>query len=141
MRVSRRGDAVRVVGKPWERLAVGTESADYLLQAGISEATVEISALAAAASGARGLERLDGGLARLLRAVLRAALKDAVRPAHFGGGFRAAGLRQQDALAWLQSEDSHPFSYRWICDALRLDPSYLRALVFDRMAVRELGRP
>ncbi len=43
-------------------------------------------------------------------------------------GNQRARLRKE-ALVWITSNDTHPFSFLWICDWLRHDPTRIRARV------------
>jgi len=73
-----------------------------------------------------------GGSARLTptRRLMAAVLEDAVHElTHPGGGSaRARGRRCDEILAWFASDDdTWPFSFVNVCDALGIAPTRLRA--------------
>lgn len=56
-----------------------------------------------------------------------AVLEDAIRELQRYGGAASGRARYEDALAWFASDDrDEPFSFASVCDALRLDPGYIR---------------
>ena len=55
---------------------------------------------------------------RLVAAVLERGLLDAVGPT-------AKRPEREDALAWFQSEDEEPFSFRWVAFQLGMDPDWV----------------
>jgi hypothetical protein len=58
-------------------------------------------------------------------AVLERALLDAVGPT-------ARQIDRDDALAWFDSEDDAPFSFRWIAAQLGFDADWLRGRVREQ---------
>jgi len=68
---------------------------------------------------------------RLVAAVLERALLDAVGPT-------SKQPERDDALAWIESEDEEPFSFRWVSFQLGMDPDWMRSRV---RRMRRAGRP
>lgn len=64
----------------------------------------------------------DSPCRRLVAAVLERGLLDAV-------GATAKQPEREDALAWFQSDDEEPFSFRWVALTLGIDPDWLRARI------------
>jgi len=56
-----------------------------------------------------------------------AVLEDAIRELERYRGIVGGRARREDALAWFASDDrEQPFSFANVCDALGLDPDYIR---------------
>lgn len=66
--------------------------------------------------------------ARLWVEVLRNAICEAGAP---GVDWRTA-TRRTEARAWLESDEGHVGSYRWICEMLNLEPETLRRGILSR---------
>jgi hypothetical protein len=67
----------------------------------------------------------DSPCRRLVTAVLERALLDAVGPT-------ARQVDRDDALAWFGSDDSAPFSFRWVAAQLGFDADWLRVRIRRR---------
>jgi hypothetical protein len=69
---------------------------------------------------------------RLLRAVLRRAMRDVSGP--LGTGSTACTpLEREHARAWFQDDSVRPMSFRWLCLALDLEPEgIMRRLMNER---------
>ena len=66
------------------------------------------------------------------RRLMLAALEDALRAALRVRPGRKHPRYESEALEWLTSgDDRHPFTYERICEALGLDPAWLRRRVFE----------
>jgi hypothetical protein len=73
---------------------------------------------------------VSGPLAHLAIAVLESAIRDA----------RGSRPRvRADALDWIESTDTGPFSVAWICDLLELDAGVVRAQLRAAVSCRRRG--
>jgi hypothetical protein len=62
------------------------------------------------------------------RRLMLAVLEDAVRNVALARNARISSKRARQELAWVTSVDrTDPFAFESICDALGIDPSWLRA--------------
>jgi hypothetical protein len=68
---------------------------------------------------------------RLVAAVLERALLDAVGPT-------SKQPEREDALAWIESGDEEPFSFRWVSFQLGIDPDWMRSRI---RRVQQAARP
>jgi hypothetical protein len=57
-----------------------------------------------------------GGTRGLCAAILLQAVADA----------RRGGRLQKDALAWIDFDQGGPFTFRWMCDHIDIDPAMVR---------------
>jgi DNA-binding transcriptional regulator YiaG len=71
------------------------------------------------------------GERRLLLAILESAVDDVQKYGRWRN--RTAGRFAVDALAWIESDDTAPYSFEYACEALGLEPSYIRAGVRQNM--------
>jgi len=71
---------------------------------------------------------------RLVAAVLERALLDAVGPT-------SKQPERDDALAWIESEDEVPFSFRWVSFQLGMDPDWMRSRVRRVQRARRPAAP
>jgi hypothetical protein len=73
---------------------------------------------------------------RLLLAVLRGALLDAIAMPLCRDERSAAEreLDRQEALAWIQSDEEHAYSFVFVCDHLGVTPECMRRAILERLA-------
>ena len=82
---------------------------------------------------------LDSGALRLSLAVLEDAMRCAIR--HHGSRNRQQREAAREALSWIQSDAADfPFAFVNICDALRLEPDWIRWLVTRRLSEQDERR-
>jgi len=56
-----------------------------------------------------------------------------------GGPTATASSRARlraEAITWLDSEETYPGSFRWICDTLDIEPDYLRQRIAEGITLR-----
>ena len=72
----------------------------------------------------------DGPEKDLVIAVLQRAVEDA-RGDLKGLGVKDRQKVQQSALGWIRRNTNRCFSFLWVCDALELDPEWIRRRIKD----------
>lgn len=66
---------------------------------------------------------------RLWTSVLISAMSDLQNKAKYG----AAPTNRHIAQAWIDSEESAPSSFVWVCNALGMDPERTRTAIYNRV--------
>jgi hypothetical protein len=75
------------------------------------------------------------------RRLMLATLEDGIRTILAGRRGRVARRKLQEDLDWLMSDDArHPFSFLTLCDALGIDPDYLRSRVLAAFGTTDANR-
>jgi hypothetical protein len=83
--------------------------------------------------------RIDSGALRLSLAVLEDAMRCVLK--HHESRRREQREAAREALSWIESDDiGFPFAFVNLCHALRLEPTWVRALVNQRLAAQREHR-
>ena len=85
------------------------------------------------------IEKWEPGPEGLWLAVLMVAVED-IRGRHLAIDSLRNRLRIQSARVWLQSSSGDPGGFVWICNALALEPEWVRHLALGKVNGRGIER-